>query len=78
MMTIKEKLNALSINEVLKPQKKETIQEIKITNHFNEAYKLDISSHAIFLLNNMEKQEIALINTDVLTYSENLQLIKKR
>lgn len=78
MMTIKEKLNALSINEVLKPQKKETIQEIKITNHINEAYKLDISPHSIFLLNNMEKQEIALINTDVLTYSENLQLTKKR
>ncbi len=78
MMTIKEKLNALSINQVLKPQKKETIQEIKITNHYNQAYKLDISPHSIFLLNNMEKQEIALINTDVLTYSENLQLIKKR
>ena len=78
MMTIKEQLKALSTSEILKPQKKEIIQEIKITNHINEAYKLDISPHSIFLLNNMEKQEIALINTDVLTYTENLQLIKKR
>lgn len=78
MMTIKEKLNALSTNEILKPQKKDIIQEIKITNHYNQAYKLDISPHAISLLNNMEKQEIALINTDVLTYSENLKLTKKR
>lgn len=78
MMTIKEKLNALSTSEILKPQKKEIIQETKITNHINQAYKLDISPHSIFLLNNMEKQKIALINTDVLTYSENLQLTKKR
>ncbi len=78
MMTIKEKLNALSTSEILKPQKKEIIQEMKITNHINQAYKLDISPHAIFLLNNMEKEEIALINTNVLTYTENLQLIKKR
>lgn len=78
MMTIKEKLNALSTSEILKPQKKEIIQEIKITKHINEAYKLDISTYVISLLNNMEKQEIALINTDVLTYTENLQLIKKR
>ena len=78
MMTIKEKLNSLSTSEILKPQKKDIIQEIKITNHYNQAYKLDISPHAISLLNNMEKQEIALINTDVLTYSENLKLTKKR
>lgn len=78
MMTIKEKLKALSTSEILKPQKKEIIQEIKITNHINQAYKLDIRPHAISLLNNMEKQEIALINRDVLTYTENLQLIKKR
>ena len=78
MMTIKEKLNTLSTSEILKPQKKEIIQEMKITNHINQAYKLDISPHAIFLLNNMEKEEIDLINTDVLTYTENLQLIKKR
>ncbi len=78
MMTIKEKLNALSTSEILKPQKKEIIQEIKNTNHINEAYNLHISPHSISLLNNMERQEIALINTDVLTYTENLQLIKKR
>jgi hypothetical protein len=78
MMTIKEKLNALSTSEILKPQKKEIIQEIKNTNHINQAYKLDISPYVISLLNNMEKQEIALINTDVLTYSENFQQIKKR
>ena len=78
MITIKEKLNALFTSEILKPQKKEIIQEMKITNHINQAYKLDISPHAIFLLNNMEKEEIALINTDVLTYSENLKLTKKR
>ena len=77
MITIKEKLNTLSTSEILKPQKKEIIQEIKITNHYNQAYKLDISPHSIFLLNNMEKQEIALINTDILTYSENLKLTKK-
>lgn len=78
MITIKEKLNALSVNEVLKPQKKEIIQETKIINHINESYKLDISSSAMSLLNQMEKQEIALINTDVLSYTQNLELIKKR
>lgn len=78
MITIKEKLNALSVNEVLKPQKKEIIQETKIINHINEAYKLDISPSAMSLLNQMEKQEIALINTDVLSYTQNLELIKKR
>lgn len=78
MMTIKEKLNALPTSEILKPQKKEIIQETKITNHINESYKLDISSFAISLLNQMEKQEIALINIDVLAYTQNLELIKKR
>lgn len=78
MMTIKEKLNSLSTSEILKPQKKEIISSQNITNHYNQAYKLDISPYAISLLNNMEKQEIALINTDVLAYTENLQLIKKR
>ena len=50
MMTIKEKLNALSTSEILKPQKKEIIQETKITNHINEAYKLDISPFAMSYL----------------------------
>lgn len=78
MMTIKEKLNALSTSEILKPQKKEIIQDTKITNHINEAYKLDISPFAMSILNQIEKQEIALINTDVLSYTQNLELIKKR
>lgn len=78
MMTIKEKLNALSTSEILKPQKKEIVQDTKITNHINEVYKLDISPFAMSILNQMEKQEIALINTDVLAYTQNLELIKKR
>ena len=78
MMTIKEKLNALSTSEILKPQKKEIIQDTKITNHINEGYKLDISPFSMSILNQIEKQEIALINTDVLSYTQNLELIKKR
>ena len=78
MMTIKEKLNVLSTSEILKPKNKETIQDTKITNHINEAYRLDISSFSMSILNQMEKQEIALINTDVLAYTQNLELIKKR
>lgn len=78
MMTIKEKLNALSTSEILKPQKKEIVQDTKITNHINEVYKLDISPFAMSILNQIKKQEIALINTDVLAYTQNLELIKKR
>lgn len=58
MITIKEKLNALSVNEVLKPQKKEIIQETKIINHINEAYKLDISPSAMSLLNQMKNKKL--------------------
>lgn len=77
MMTIKEKLNALSSSEILKPKNKEIIQDTKITNHINEAYRLDISSFAMSILSQMEKQEVVLINTDVLAYTQNLELIKK-
>lgn len=76
-MTIKESLNALSTLQVPKPQKQEKLLEQKIINHISPAYKLDISPNAMRQLNNIEHIEIATINTNVLSYTQDLQLIKK-
>lgn len=76
-MTIKESLKALSTLQVSNPQKQEKIPESRIINHITTAYKLDISPNAMGQLNNMRHIEIATINTDVLSYTQDLQLIKK-
>jgi hypothetical protein len=76
-MTIKESLNALSNLQVSNTQKQEKLTESKIINHITSAYKLDISPNAMRLLNNIEHIEIATINTNVLSYTQDLQLIKK-
>ena len=76
-MTIKESLNALSTLQVSNPQKQEKLPEQKIINHISPAYKLDISSNAMRQLNNIGHIEIATINTNVLAYTQDLQLIKK-
>jgi hypothetical protein len=76
-MTIKESLNTLSTLQVPKSQKQEKLPESRIINHISPAYKLDISPNAMRLLNNIEHIEIATINTNVLTYTQDLQLIKK-
>jgi hypothetical protein len=76
-MTIKESLNTLSTLQISNPQKQEKLPEQKIINHITTAYKLDISPNAMRQLNNIGHIEIATINTDVLSYTQDLQLIKK-
>lgn len=77
MMTIKEHLNTLSNLNLSKSPKQEKVFQNNIINHTTLAYKLDISEFNISLLNKYGKHKIALINTDVLSYTQDLQLIKK-
>ena len=76
-MTIKESLNTLSTLQISNPQKQKKLPEQKIINHITTAYKLDISPNAMRQLNNIVHIEIATINTNVLSYTQDLQLIKK-
>ena len=76
-MTIKESLNTLSTLQISNPQKQKKLPEQKIINHITTAYKLDISPNAMRQLNNIGHIEIATINKDVLSYTQDLQLIKK-
>ena len=76
-MTIKESLNTLSTLQISNPQKQKKLPEQKIINHITTAYKLDISPNAMRQINNIEHIEIATINKDVLSYTQDLQLIKK-
>lgn len=78
-MTIKDTLNSLSDNlQVSKSTKKDNISSNKAdASYVKSAYRLDISSTALQLLNNLGDYNFPIINEDVLSYDENLNLIKK-
>ncbi|MFA9374051.1 MAG: hypothetical protein ACERKK_07820 [Poseidonibacter sp.] len=52
----------------------ESIDEVKIINHSNLAYKLNISVYAQKLMSN---EKVVIHNPEVLTYTKNLDLINK-
>ncbi len=78
MVTIKEISRNLhpNINKNNNTQKNH-IEEIKITNHSDFAYKLTISAHALNTLNTINKEEVLIFNPEVLSYTKDLDLIKK-
>ncbi len=78
-MTIKESINSLSnlgvqnnsqVNRSF-PSSSPTMKKTPLS------YKLDISSYGRTLLNSIEKEDIALVNENVLSYDEKLNLTNK-
>ena len=76
-MTIKDAITSLSNTSLEKTKKLDKFPEKDITNHTNESYTLDISLFAMKQLYNMEKVELAIINSNTLSYDDHLNLIMK-
>lgn len=76
-MTIRDSLNSISNLQVSNQQTQNKIQQKEIKNHISDAYKLDISSRGMKALESMDDVELAIINSDVLSYDSNLRLTKK-
>ncbi len=77
-MTIKESINNLSnLGVQNSSQVNRTFPSRTMANNMPLAYKLDISSYAKDLLENIPKDEVPLVNHNILSYDEKLNITNK-
>jgi len=77
-MNIKNNISTLT-QDLFQPLKSNNTAEMvsKIRNHATSAYELDISASGMKSIEMFKDENIAIFNSDALTYTKDLRIIEK-